>query len=336
MPAQSISCLQDTFAAFGLLPFPALCCLLFLSSAAFRFCPLLPLVSVLCSLVSFPKCLYCCHSCCNGSRSTKADTSYRACITAAATADISLSLLPLRTSLLSQHSLVDISRCALTTIHYPEHRTLTADEPTAEALPATMQHLAATAEALLAGGGHRWPTSAAAVQACDTSASSGGHHQSAPDPTAAVRDPSSHQAESSSHMTESFSRPDVMAKEGQQSEGQIVRAAVRHHTAGYDPVWMLLWAVKVNLAAMASTITMVSTVTMASMVILVTMISTVTVVSTVTMVSMVTKISAVTMVSMVTMVFTVNVLSTVTMLSTVTISRPFPRQNLWNSFCSHV
>ena len=185
-------------------------------------------------------------------------------ITATATADIALSLLHLRTSLLSQHSLVDISRCALTTIHYPEQRTLTADEPTAEPLPATMQHLAATAEALLAGGGHRWPTSAAAVQACDTSASSGGHHQSAADPTAAVKDPSSHQADSSNQLTEGFSRPGVTAKEGQQSEGQIDRAAVRHHTAGYDPVWMLLWAVKVNLAAMVSSVTMISTVTMVS------------------------------------------------------------------------
>ena len=177
-------------------------------------------------------------------------------ITATATADIALSLLHLRTSLLSQHSLVDISRCALTTIHYPEQRTLTADEPTAEPLPATMQHLAATAGALLAGGAHRWPTSAAAVQACDTSASSSGHHQSAADPTAAVRDLGRHQAESFSHMTEGFSRPDVMAKEGQQSEGHLVRAAVRHHAAGYDPVWMLLWAVKVTLVTMVS---MVST-----------------------------------------------------------------------------
>ncbi|KAA6426422.1 MAG: hypothetical protein FRX49_03533 [Trebouxia sp. A1-2] len=131
------------------------------------------------------------------------------------------------------------ARCALTAIHFPEQRTLTADEPAAEPLPATMQHLAATAEALLAGAGHhRRQTSAAAVQACDTSASSGGQHQSAADPTAAVRDPSSHQAQSSSHMTEGFSRPDVTAKE------HVEPAAVRHHAAGYDPVWMLLWAVK--------------------------------------------------------------------------------------------
>ena len=167
-------------------------------------------------------------------------------ITATATADISLSLLHLRTSLLSQHTLVDISRCALTTIHYPEQRTLTADEPATEPLPATTQHLAATAEALLTGGGHRWPTSTAAVQGCDISASSGGQHQSAADPTAAVRDPSSHQAESCSHMTGGFSHPGVMAQQGQQSQEDVVPAAVRHHAAGYDPVWMLLWAVKVT------------------------------------------------------------------------------------------
>ncbi len=307
-------------------------------------------MSILCGLVSFPKCLYSCHSYSNGSNCTNADTSYPACITfiAHAIADISICLLHLGISLLSQHALVDISRCALTTIHYPEHRTLTADEPTAEPLPATMQHLAATAEALLAGGGHRWQTSAAAVQACDTSASSAGHHQSAADPTAAVRDPSSHQAESSSHMTEGVSHPDVTAKEGQQSKEQFACDAVRHHAAGYDPVWMLLWSVKVTLVTMVSTITMVFMVTMASMVTLVTMISTVTMVLTITMVNMITKISAVTMVSMVTMastvtvlstvtmVSTVTVLSTVTMLSTVTISRPFSRQNLWNSFSSHV
>ena len=164
--------------------------------------------------------------------------------------------------MLSQHTLVDISRCALTTIHYPEQRTLTADEPAAEPLLATMQHLAATAGALLAGGGHRWQTSAAAVQACDISASSDGHHQSAADPTAAVRDPSSNQADSSSHMTEGFSHPGVMTKEGQQSEEHVVPVAVRHHAAGYDPVWMLLWAVKVTLVTMISTVTMVSTVTM--------------------------------------------------------------------------
>ncbi|KAL0021866.1 hypothetical protein WJX77_009321 [Trebouxia sp. C0004] len=148
---------------------------------------------------------------------------------------------PARTSLLSQHTLVEISRCALTIIHYPEQRTLTADEPKAEPLPAAMQHLAATAEALLTGGGHRWQTPTAALQACDISASRGGQHQYAADPTAAVRDPSSHQAESSSHMTEGFSHPGVTAKEGQQSEEHV---AVRHHAAGYDPVWMLLWAVK--------------------------------------------------------------------------------------------
>lgn len=34
MSAQSISCLQDSFAALGSLPFPALCCLSFLSSVA--------------------------------------------------------------------------------------------------------------------------------------------------------------------------------------------------------------------------------------------------------------------------------------------------------------
>jgi len=256
MPAQSISCLQDVSAAFRLLPFRSICCLLVLSSAAFP-CPLLPFVSVLYTLVSCSLLLVT-TAAAMAPMLQMLTTSYPACITitAPAIADISLSLLSHRTSMLSQHSLVDISRCALTTIHYPEQRTLTADEPTAEPLPATMQHLAATAGALLAGGAHRWPTSAAAVQACDTSASSGGHHQSAADPTAAVRDLGRHQAESSSHMTEGFSRPDVMAKEGQQSEGQLVRAAVRHHAAGYDPVWMLLWAVKVTLVTMVS---MVST-----------------------------------------------------------------------------
>jgi len=208
-------------------------------------CPLLSFISVVCSLVSFPNCLYCCHSYCNGSHVRNADTSCpaRTPITATAIADISLSLLSLRTSLLSQHMLVDISRCALTTIHYPEHRTLTADEPAAEPLPATMQHLAATAEALLAGGGHRWQTTTAA---CDISASSGGQRQSAADPTAAVRDSSSNQAESSSHMTEGFSRSGVTAKEGPQSKEHVVPVAVRHHAAGYDPVWMLLWALKVT------------------------------------------------------------------------------------------
>ena len=250
MPAQSISCLQVSSAGLGLLPFPALCCLSFLSSAA-CLCPLMPFISVLCILESFPYCLYRCHSCCIGSLLTNADASCPACTTIAAIApaDVCVPLLHIRTSLLSQHTLVEVSRCALTAIHFPEQRTLTADEPAAEPLPATMQHLAATAEALLAGAGHhRRQTSAAAVQACDTSASSGGQHQSAADPTAAVRDPSSHQAQSSSHMTEGFSRPDVTAKE------HVEPAAVRHHAAGYDPVWMLLWAVKVILVITVSTV----------------------------------------------------------------------------------
>ena len=210
-------------------------------------------------------------------------------IAATATPDTSRSLLSLRTSLLSQHTLVDISRCALTTIHYPGQRTLTADEPAAEPLPATMQHLAVTAEALLTGGGHRRQTSTAAVQACATSASSGGQHQSAADPTAAVRDPSSHQAESSSHMTGGFCHASVTAQEGQQSKEHVAPAAVRHHAAGYDPVWMLLWAVKVTLDTMVSTVFMVSTVNVMS---------------------------------------TVAMVSAVTMMSTVTISLPVPRQKL--------
>ena len=218
-------------------------------------CPPLSFISVLCSLVSFPNCLYHFPIACTAVTATAmAPTSEMLTLLGLLALLLQLlqlltflfSLLSLRTSLLSQHMLVDISRCALTTIHYPEHRTLTADEPAAEPLPATMQHLAATAEALLAGGGHRWQTSTAAFQACDISASSGGQRQSAADPTAAVRDSSSNQAESSSHMTEGFSRSGVTAKEGPQSKEHVVPVAVRHHAAGYDPVWMLLWALKVT------------------------------------------------------------------------------------------
>ena len=58
-----------------------------------------------------------------------------------------------------QHPQVDPPRCALAAIHFPELRTLTGDDTTAEPLPAALQQLATTAEALLDGSGHR-PTGA--------------------------------------------------------------------------------------------------------------------------------------------------------------------------------
>ena len=144
--------------------------------------------------------------------------------------------------MVSQHTLLEAARCALTTIHYPEHRTLTADEPTAEPLPAALYRLAATAQALLASSGTSSRTT--------SSAGGSGHRQAAANPGGAVRDPGSNLAEPFSQGTAEvsnhvFSDCDVGAVARQQSE-QDVYVTTRHHAAGYDPVWMLLFAVKVG------------------------------------------------------------------------------------------
>lgn len=153
--------------------------------------------------------------------------------------------------MVGQHTLLEAARCALTTIHYPEHRTLTADEPTAEPLPVALHRLAATAQALLSSGGNSChTTSPAAEVGSGLPAGGSGHRQSAANPGGAGRDPDAELTEPCNHEKADVgdclvSSADVGANSGQQS-GHDVALTTRHHAAGYDPVWMLLFAVKVG------------------------------------------------------------------------------------------
>lgn len=159
----------------------------------------------------------------------------------------------LRAAGVGQHTLLEAARCALTTIHYPEHRTLTADEPTAEPLPAALHRLAATAQALLAGSGNSCHTASSAAEAeSGLPAGGGGHRQTAANPGGAV-DPGANLTEPCNNETADVSMHLVSNSECEanaaQQSGHDVDLTTRHHAAGYDPVWMLLFAVKVGLPA---------------------------------------------------------------------------------------
>ena len=138
---------------------------------------------------------------------------------------------------------MDPPRCALTAIHFPEHRTLTGDDTTAEPLPAALQQLAATAEALLDGSGHR-PTGAKPA---------GGNSVHQP---AAVTgfEPLHHSMAQHDGSTVADGTAGKDAAVEMSNAAVAMRGAgaaperVHHHAAGHDPVWLLLYAVKVKMA----------------------------------------------------------------------------------------
>ena len=129
------------------------------------------------------------------------------------------------------------ARCALTAIHFPEQRTLIADDNTAEPLPALLQQLAATAQALEDHGDCRIGATPA-------------DGDDAHGPAAAPRYRPSLQ-----DASESLQGHERNAKESTAGEGPAVERSedathlpVRYHAAGHDPVWLLLYAVQVKLA----------------------------------------------------------------------------------------
>lgn len=159
-----------------------------------------------------------------------------------------------RARLVRQQPQVEPVRCALTAIHFPEHRTLTGDDSTAEPLPAALQQLAATAEALIHCSGHR-PT-----------AGSGAHRPAAATAAGPLHDDIPQHGSKPEEDCQADSTPGKAAAVGKGAAAVEVRDAavevggaavevaaaasepVRHHAAGHDPVWLLLYAVKVKLA----------------------------------------------------------------------------------------
>lgn len=131
-----------------------------------------------------------------------------------------------RARLVRQHQQVEPARCALTAMHFPETRTLTADDTAAEPLPAQIQKLAATAKALEDRGNY------------GPEDGDGAHRPAAITPL--------HGRSNSLQSHES--QPQQSSKAGNTADQGADGTSVRHHAAGHDPVWLLLYAVKVRLA----------------------------------------------------------------------------------------
>lgn len=121
-------------------------------------------------------------------------------------------------------------RCALTTIHFPERRSFTGDDTTAEPLPAPLQKLAATAKALEDRSTHR------------TTDSDDAHRP------AATISGSLHDRNDSLQSHEIRSQHSSKAAQCGAKEKGADETIVQFHAAGHDPVWILLYAVKVRLA----------------------------------------------------------------------------------------
>ena len=135
-----------------------------------------------------------------------------------------------RARLVRQHEQVEPTRCALTAIHFPEQRTLTTDDTTAEPLPAPLQKLAATAKALEDRGGNY------------RTADGDGAHREAPTTPESLHDRSVNLPSLESHSQQSSKAGNTAG------QGSAEEKSVQYHAAGHDPVWLLLYAVKVRLA----------------------------------------------------------------------------------------
>lgn len=133
-----------------------------------------------------------------------------------------------------QHQQVEPIRCALTAIHFPEQRNLTADDTAAEPLPAPLQKLAATAQALEDRSNHR------------TADGDGAHRPAATTPSESLHCSNSLQSHES--QPEQSSKAGNTAGQGSGEEKSADGTVVRWHAAGHDPVWLFLYAVKVRLA----------------------------------------------------------------------------------------
>lgn len=154
-----------------------------------------------------------------------------------------------------QHPQVDPPRCALTAIHFPEHRTLTGDDTTAEPLPAVIRELAATAEAVThCSGGHRPKTAKpadgnSAVRPAAATGSDSLHH-GLPQRTANPERYSTAGVDAAVE-TGAAAVETKAAAVGTTSAAVETKGAdaalefVSYHAAGHDPVWLLLYAVKV-------------------------------------------------------------------------------------------
>ena len=132
-----------------------------------------------------------------------------------------------------QHQQVEPARCALTAIHFPEQRALTADDTIAEPLPAPLQKLAATFKALEDRGNYR------------TADGDGPHREAATTPE--LLDDRSISLQSHQSHSQQSSRAGNTAGQGSAEEKSADGTIVRYHAAGHDPVWLLLYAVKVRL-----------------------------------------------------------------------------------------
>ena len=125
----------------------------------------------------------------------------------------------------------------MTTIHFPEQCTLTGDDSTAEPLLAALQQLAVTAQALATGGGHRHSAAADA----EPVTGGGGHRQAHASHTEQCQSP--HERVTQQDTTDIGN---VCSSVHTASRLNAARSVgLQHHAAGYDPVWLLLYTVKV-------------------------------------------------------------------------------------------
>lgn len=174
----------------------------------------------------------------------------------------------------SQHATFEAARCALTAVHFPDRRTLTADESPPEPLPAHVQTLADALDAHLHKQGlsyspkhsqpvtspHNPPTAADGTEglAVDvTSVHPLASDLSAAHPATELRGPCQNipsEVEPNSQkeavqISSNAAGGVAMQAQADDSAGLVLEASqscVKYHAAGYDPAWLLLFAVQVN------------------------------------------------------------------------------------------
>ena len=135
-----------------------------------------------------------------------------------------------RSSLLKQHADFEAPRCALTAVHFPDGRTLAADESPPEPLPPHLQALADAVDAVLtkdvSQASCNKPNSASALGSGSKSAASLGR---------------------TAKCSSEGGSGGVQALAAAGSEAEAKQRHVQYCAAGYDPAWLLLFAVKVRI-----------------------------------------------------------------------------------------
>lgn len=162
-----------------------------------------------------------------------------------------------RSGLHSQQTALEATRCALTAVHFPARRTLAADESPAEPLPTHAWTLADAVDALLQQQGPQGTSISARLHnSTDHSDSAAAMIAPSPhsrtsractaQPGSAAAEPKPSTASHSSFSAQSATDVAVQSSQNAGSVSEANRPREEYHAAGYDPAWMLLYAIKVT------------------------------------------------------------------------------------------